>query len=160
MFFYAFAGSGPGEAVLTQGQSNKSIDNRPCQSQLHDGKRDNTKSDLCDTCKAKETISHYINLCKIYEEDRHVLEKDVERILASYCGLQHIPEINLKLMTGNSEETTRAANLELRGALARFIARTGRFTQSKIQNNSCSRICLVNMQIRRRAARMKSGCTE
>ena len=36
-----------------------------------------------------------------------MLEKDEERILAEY-GLQHIPEINLKLMTGNYEEATRA----------------------------------------------------
>ena len=89
-------------------------------------KIDNTKSELCDTCKVKESISHYLYDCKIYEEDRKVLEKDVERILAAY-GLQHIPEINIKLMTGNSEEATRAANLELRNALASFITRTGRF---------------------------------
>ena len=44
----------------------------------------NTKSDLCDTCKVKETISNYIYDCKIYEEDRNVLEKDVERIIAAY----------------------------------------------------------------------------
>ena len=92
-------------------------------------KIDNTKSELCDTCKVKESISHYLYDCKIYEEDRKVLEKDVERILAAY-GLQHIPEINIKLMTGNSEEATRAANLELRNALASFITRTGRFKRS------------------------------
>ena len=46
-----------------------------------------------------------------------MLEKDVERILAAY-GLQHIPDINIKLMTGNSEEANRAANLELRSDLA------------------------------------------
>ena len=57
-----------------------------------------------------------------------MLEKDVERILAAY-GLQHIPDINIKLMTGNSEEATRAANLELRSALASFITRTGRFAR-------------------------------
>ena len=78
--------------------------------------------------KVKESISHYLYDCKIYEEDRKVLEKDVERILAAY-GLQHVPEINIKLMTGNSEEATRAANLELRNALASFITRTGRFTR-------------------------------
>ena len=56
-----------------------------------------------------------------------MLEKDIERILAAY-GLQHIPDINLTLMTGNLEEAPRAANLELRGALAGFITQTGRFT--------------------------------
>ena len=69
---------------------------------------DYTKPELCDTCKVKETISHYIYDCKIYEEDRKVMEKDVKRILAAY-GLQHMPEISLKLMTGNSEEATWAA---------------------------------------------------
>ena len=39
----------------------------------------------------KESISHYLYDCKINEEDRKVLEKDVERILAAY-GLQHIPD--------------------------------------------------------------------
>ena len=52
-----------------------------------------------------------------------MLEKDIERILAAY-GLQHIPDINLKLMTGNIEEAPRAAKLELRGALAGLITRT------------------------------------
>ena len=51
-------------------------------------KVDNTKSELCYTCKVKESISHYLYDCKIYEEDRKVLAKDVERILAAY-GLQH-----------------------------------------------------------------------
>ena len=74
----------------------------------------------------KESLSQYLYDCKIYEEDRKVLEKDVERILAAY-GLQHIPEINIKLRTRNSEEATRAANLELRNALASFITRTERF---------------------------------
>ena len=37
-----------------------------------------------------------------------MMEKDVKRILAAY-GLQHMPEISLKLMTGNSEEATWAA---------------------------------------------------
>ena len=76
----------------------------------------------------KESISHCLYDCKIYEEDRKVLEKDVERILAAY-GLQHIPDINIKLMTGNSEEATMAANLKLRSALASFITRTGRFAK-------------------------------
>ena len=79
-------------------------------------KIDNTKSELCDTCNVKESISHYLYDCKIYEEDRKVLEKDVERKQAAY-GLQHIPDINIKLMTGNSVEAARAANLELRNAL-------------------------------------------
>ena len=57
-----------------------------------------------------------------------MLDKDVERILAAF-GLQHIPDINIKLMTGNSEEATRAANLELRSALASFFTRTGRFAR-------------------------------
>ena len=91
-------------------------------------KIDNTKSELCDTCKVKETINHYIYDCDTYDEDRKMLEKDIEIILAAY-GLQHI---NLKLMTGNLEEAPRAANLELRGALASFITQTGRFTKSKI----------------------------
>ena len=94
-------------------------------------KIDNTKSELCDTCKVKETINHYIYDCDSYDEDRKMLEKDIERILAAY-GLQHIPDINLKLMTGDLGEAPRAANLELRGALAGFITRTGRFTESKI----------------------------
>ena len=57
-----------------------------------------------------------------------MLEKDAERILAAHC-LQHIPDINIKFMTENSEEATRAANLELRNALASFITRTGRFAR-------------------------------
>ena len=61
-------------------------------------KMDNTKSELCDTCNVKESISHYLYNCKIYEDDRKVLEKDVERILAAN-GLQHIPDIGIKLMT-------------------------------------------------------------
>ena len=75
----------------------------------------------------KEKINHYIYDCVAYDEDRKMLEKDIERILAAY-GLQHIPDINLTLMTGNLEEAPRAANLELRGALAGCITRTGRFT--------------------------------
>ena len=93
-------------------------------------KIENTKSEVCDTCKVKETINHYIYDCDT-DEDRKMLAKDIERILAAY-GLQHIPDINLTLMTGNLEEAPRAANLELRGALAGFITRTGRFTKSKI----------------------------
>ena len=91
---------------------------------------DNTKSELCDTYKVKETINSYIYDCETYDEDRKMLEKDIERILAAY-GLQHIPDINLKLMTGSLGEATRAANLELRSALAGFITWTGRFTKSK-----------------------------
>ena len=94
-------------------------------------KIDNTKSELCDTCKVKETINHYIYDFYTYDEDRKMLEKDIERILAAY-GLQHIPDINLKFMTGNLEEAARAANLELRSALAGFITWTGRFTKTKI----------------------------
>ena len=93
-------------------------------------KIDNIKSELCDTCKVKETINHYIYDCDTYDEDRKMLEKDIERIQAAY-GLQRIPDINLKLMTGNLEEAPRAANLELRGALAGFITRTESFTKSK-----------------------------
>ena len=47
-------------------------------------KIDNTKSELCDTCKVKETINHYIYDCDTYDEDRQMLEKDIERILAAY----------------------------------------------------------------------------
>ena len=93
-------------------------------------KIDNTKSELCYTCKVKETINHYIYDCDAYDENRKMLEKDIERILAAY-GLQHIPDINLKLMTGNIEEAPGAAKLELRDAPAGFITRTGRFTKSK-----------------------------
>ena len=53
-------------------------------------------------------------------------------ILAAAYGLQHIPDINLKLITGNQKEVPRAANLELRGALAGFITQTGRLIKSKI----------------------------
>ena len=38
---------------------------------------------MCDTCNVKETINHYIYDCKIYDEDRKVLEKDIERLLAA-----------------------------------------------------------------------------
>ena len=78
-------------------------------------KIDNAKSELCDTCKVKETVSHYNYDFKIYEEDRKGMEKDVGRILAAY-GLQHIQEINLKLKTGNFEEAIRVANLDLRSS--------------------------------------------
>ena len=78
-------------------------------------KIDNAKSELCDTCKVKETISHYIYDFKIFEGDRKVMEKDVGGILAAY-GLQHIQEINLKLMTGNFMEATGVANLDLRSS--------------------------------------------
>ena len=91
-------------------------------------KIDNTKSELCDTCKVNESISHNLYDYKSNEEDRKMLEKVVERILAVY-GLQHIPDINIKLMTGHSEEATRAANLGLRSALASFTTRTGRFAR-------------------------------
>ena len=77
----------------------------------------------------KETINHYIYDCETYDEDRKMLEKDIERILAAY-GLQHIPDTNLKLMTGNLEEAPRTENLELKGTLAGFITQTGRFTKS------------------------------
>ena len=96
--------------------------------QILESKIDNAKSELCDTCKVKETINHYIYDCATYDEDRKMLEKDIERILAVY-GLQHIPDINIKLMTGNLEEAPRAANLELRGALAGCITQSGRFTK-------------------------------
>ena len=76
----------------------------------------------------KETISHYIYDCTIYAKDRKVLAKDVERILAAY-GLQHIPDIDLSIMTGNSKEATRATNLDLRSVLVCFITQTGRFTK-------------------------------
>ena len=70
--------------------------------------------------------------CESYAEDRRILEIDIERILAAY-GLQHISDMNLKVMTGNPEEATRAAKFELRGALAGFITRPGRFTKSNIE---------------------------
>ena len=52
-------------------------------------KIDNTKSELCDTCKVKEIINHYIFDCDTYDEDRNMLEKNIEKILAAY-GLKHI----------------------------------------------------------------------
>ena len=73
-------------------------------------KIDNTKSELCDTCKVKETINHFIYDCETYGEDRNVLAKDIEKILAAY-GLQLIPDINLKRMTGNLDEATRQQTL-------------------------------------------------
>ena len=74
----------------------------------------------------KENISHYIYDCTIYEKDRKVLAKDVERIA---YGFQHIPDIDLSIMTGNSKGATRATNLDLRSVLASFIKQTGRFTK-------------------------------
>ena len=81
----------------------------------------------------KETISHYIYDCTVYEKDRKVLAKDVERILAAY-GFQHIPDIDLSIMTGNSKGATRATNLDFRSVLASFITQTGRFTKFKNLN--------------------------
>ena len=103
-------------------------------------KIDNTKSELCDTCKVKETINHYIYDCNTYDEDRKMLEKDIERLLAAY-GLQHIPDINLKLMTGNPEEAPRATNLELRGAFGWFY-HTDREIH-KIKNLIFVNICIT-----------------
>ena len=75
------------------------------------GKMTRKKSELCENCKVEETINHYMYDCESYEEDRRILERDIERILAAY-DLQHISDINLKVMTGNSEEASRAAKFE------------------------------------------------
>ena len=59
-------------------------------------------------------------------ERRIELEKDLERILTIH-GLQHISDINIKVMTGNLEEASKTANLELRNALTLYISKTKRF---------------------------------
>ena len=88
------------------------------------GKIDDTKSELCNNCKVKETTNNYMYDCESDDEDRRMLE-NIEAILA-VSGLQHISDSHLKVMTGNSERATRAAHFELRGALAGFIKRSGR----------------------------------
>ena len=39
------------------------------------GKTDDTKSELCDNCKVKETINHYMYDCESDDEDRRILER-------------------------------------------------------------------------------------
>ena len=90
------------------------------------GKIDNTKSGLCDNCKVKETTNHYMYDCESDDEERRILERDIEAILAAY-GLQHISDINLKVMRKQNEQQC----FELKGALAGFITRSGRFTNLK-----------------------------
>ena len=89
-------------------------------------KIDTSKSELCDSCKTRETINHYLYDCERYNRERIELEKDLERILTTH-GLQHISDINIKVMTGNLEEASKTANLELRNALTLYISKTKRF---------------------------------
>ena len=93
-------------------------------------KIDTSKSELCDSCKTRETINHYLYDCERYDRERIELEKDLERILTTH-GLQHISDINIKVMTGNLEEASKTANLELRNALTLYISKTKRFFKKK-----------------------------
>ena len=83
-------------------------------------KIDTSKSELCDSCKTREIIYHYLYDCKRHDRERIELEKDLERILTTH-GLQHISDINIKVMTGNLEEASKTANMELRNALTLYI---------------------------------------
>ena len=75
-------------------------------------KIDSTKSNKCDFCDKKETIQHYIFECEKYNSHREVLEKEVERILLR--NDIKITFINLKVLTGNLDDTNRLINNELR----------------------------------------------
>ena len=52
--------------------------------------------------------------------ERKELEEELERIFATH-GQQHIADINIKVMSVNLEEATKAANMDLRNALTHFM---------------------------------------
>ena len=63
--------------------------------------------------------NHYPYDCERYDRERIELEKDLERILTTH-GLQHISDINIKVMTGNLEEASKTATLEPRYNTIRY----------------------------------------
>lgn len=89
---------------------------------------DTTKSALCETCSDKETIQHYIFHCKKYEQQRQLLERDIEDILARNGVSQG--DINLKVLTGNLDEVNRDINWELKTAFGRYLKTTERLIKS------------------------------
>ena len=91
-------------------------------------KIDNTKSDKCDFCDKKEAIQHYIFECEKYNSHREVLEREVERILIR--NDIKITVINLKVLTGNLDDTDRLIDNELRSAFGNFLRSTGRLLKS------------------------------
>ena len=92
-------------------------------------KIDKTKSELCETCSEKETIQHYIFYCQLYHQQRQVLEREIEEILARNGITQ--PVINLKVLSGNLDEISRNINLELKVAFGGFLRSTGRLIKNQ-----------------------------
>ena len=92
-------------------------------------KIDKTKSELCDTCSEKETIQHYIFHCQLYHQQRQVLEREIEEILARNGITQ--PVINLKVLSGNLDEISRNINRELKVAFGGFLRSTGRLIKNQ-----------------------------
>ena len=76
----------------------------------------------------KETIQHYIFECEIYNSHREVLEREVVRTLLR--NDIKITFINLKVLTGNLDDTNRLINNELRPAFGNFLRSTGRLIKS------------------------------
>ena len=74
-------------------------------------KIDNTKSDKCDFRTQKKQYSTAFFECEQYNSHREVLEREVESILAS--NDIKITVINLKVLTGNLDDSNRLINNKL-----------------------------------------------
>ena len=83
----------------------------------------------CETCSEKETIQHFIFHCQLYHQQRPVLEREIEEILARNGITQ--PVINLKVLSGNLDEISRNINLELKVTFGGFLRSTWRLIKNQ-----------------------------
>ena len=114
-------GSKRGNSLLTQLRVGRSFLNS------HGYKINLTESDLC-LCSRPESVSHFLNHCFLYQEERKVLYDKVTKLLPKFNTFSDKIKTDYLLHGINlhsSEPDSR--NVPLTLAVQNFILQTGRF---------------------------------
>ena len=114
-------GSRKGNSLLTQlrvGRSNLNV---------HKFTLGLSETEKC-LCDRPETVSHYLNTCFLYQEERHALYLKITQILPNFITLPEKLKIKVLLEGINLQsEESDARNIPIALAVQKFILQTKRF---------------------------------
>ena len=82
-----------------------------------------------DVCSRPETVSHYLNKCFLYQEERNVLFEKIEKIIPRFSKLSEKKKTDILLYGINLDSNEPdSRNVPLTLAVQKFILQTRRFS--------------------------------
>ncbi|MEW8546650.1 MAG: ribonuclease H family protein [Candidatus Thiodiazotropha sp.] len=91
----------------------------------HRAKINSNSSNLCEVCHVPETVEHFLFDCDRFSGPREAMKNDALRIVA--CENLKCADADIKTLTGNAEEISKAGEAEMVNILLQYIQETHRF---------------------------------